>query len=111
MTADDDQLTAIAEHVPDCVVAAWVDARTGEMLHHHARSDESAAAVIDPVIEILRSPERPRSLVLLAARRVYIAHKVRRLAHRVLVVVCERSANLGVAVALVRAHADSGGDA
>lgn len=101
-------LVELAERVPDCILAAWVDARTGATLERHARRDDAEIdRMLDVVIEIVRSPERPAHTVLLAPRQVFIARRAAGDRHRVIVVVCERSPNLGLAVALVRSAAEA----
>lgn len=86
-----------------------MDARTGAILGRCAiRDDGDVELVLETVIEIVRSPERPPHTVLLAPKQVYIARRSLRDLHRVLVVVCARSPNLGLAVALVRSAADAG---
>jgi hypothetical protein len=102
------ELRAFAERVPDCVVAAWVDTRTGAVLAQHARSaDPFVAQALDAATEVMRSRERPPRMVLLSARHVHIVQRAARDANRVLVVICERSANLGLAVAIVRSLLDA----
>jgi len=96
-------LTAIVERVQDCVVAAWVDIRTGNVLAQHPpRNDAFIAPALDAAIEVMRSRERPPRMVLLADRHVHIVQRTARDPNRVLVVICDRSPNLGLAVSIVR---------
>ena len=102
-------LQAISERIDDCVVAAWVDARTGSVLEQHtARSDLFVSSALDAAAEVMRSRERPPRMVLLSEHHVHIVQRARD-AHRVLVVVCDRSPNLGMAVSMVRAMLDAEG--
>lgn len=100
-------LADVVLHVPDCLAAAWIDGRTGELLDRHVASHANVDGAVETVIEIIRSAERPQQLVLLGAQLVYIARRVNHDGHRVLVVVCERSSNLGMACAMVRAHTEA----
>ena len=96
-------LATIAERVEGCVVAAWVDIRTGAVIDQQpARDDAFIGPAIDAAIEVMRSRERPPRMVLLAARHVHIVQRTPTDPNRVLVVICERSANLGLAVSFVR---------
>lgn len=99
-------LGEISNAVPDCVVAAWVDTRTGAVRDHHAvRDDAFIPAALEAATEVMRSRERPPRMVLLSARHVHMFHRMAHDPHRVLVVICERSPNIGLAVALVRTFA------
>jgi hypothetical protein len=99
-------LPEIAGAVPDCVVAAWVDTRTGAVRDQHVVHDHGfVAGALEAAIEVMRSRERPPRMVLLSARHVYMFHRMVHDPHRVLVVICERAANIGLAVARVRAFA------
>jgi hypothetical protein len=101
------ELEAISERAPGCIIAAWVDTRTGAVLAQHAmRDDPFIAEALDAATEIMRSRERPPRMVLLSARHVHIFHRTAHDPNRVLVVICERSSNLGLAVALVRSLID-----
>lgn len=101
-------LAEIADAVDNCVAAAWVDARTGVVLDRHAgEPDAFVASAIDAATEVLRSHERPPRMVLLSKRHVHIVQRVARDPHRALVVICERSPNIGLAVALVRSFAEA----
>jgi hypothetical protein len=107
-------LAELAGAVRDCVVAAWIDARTGDVLERHAMpnaDDAEVAPALDVAAEVMRSRERPSRMVLLSPRHVHIVQRVARDAHRVLVVICERTPNIGLAVAHVRAFADSAAEA
>lgn len=105
-------LAEITERVPNCVVAAWIDARTGGVIEQRAVAETTRVGeVLETVIEIVRSPERPLHAVLLSREHVYITRRARAQAKRVLVVVCGRSPNLGVAIALVRALVDADAEA
>ncbi|HET9621843.1 MAG TPA: hypothetical protein VFP84_10770 [Kofleriaceae bacterium] len=108
-------LADIAAAVRDCVVAAWVDTRTGEVCERvvaDARHDPAfIATALDVATEVMRSRERPPRMVLLSPHHVHIVQRLARDPHRVLVVVCARSANLGLAVALVRSFTDAGAEA
>jgi hypothetical protein len=104
-------LADIAGAVRDCVVAAWIDARTGDVIERHdpprAHADELVAPALDVAAEIMRSRERPSRMVLLSPHHVHIVQRMAGEAHRVLVVICERTPNIGLAVAHVRAFADA----
>lgn len=101
-------LSDVTSAVPDCVVAAWVDTRTGAVRDQHVvREAPFIAAALDAATEVMRSRERPPRMVLLSQRHVHIFHRMTADPHRVLVVICERSANIGLAVALVRSFADA----
>jgi hypothetical protein len=95
-------LATVAERV-DCIVAAWVDIRTGAVIAQHAASDDAfIAPALEAAIEIMRSAERPPRMVLLSEHHVHIVHRNANDPYRVLVVICRRSPNLGLAVSLVR---------
>lgn len=95
-------LAQIAGELPGCVAAAAVDARTGSVLSQHVTCDDpfipQAVAV---AIEAARTCERPPRMVLLSARHLLILHRTKHDPHRVLVALCTRSPNVGVAVALM----------
>ena len=110
-------LETISDRLGDCLVAAWVDARTGNVLEQHTpdprlaampRGDDFVTSALDAAAEVMRSRERPPRMVLLSEHHVHIVQRARD-AHRVLVVVCERSPNLGLAVSMVRALVDAEG--
>jgi hypothetical protein len=104
------RLVEIAGAVPDCVVAAWVDIRTGAVREQHVVfPDPWIPSALDAAIEAMRSRERPPRMVLLSARHVHMFHRVANDPHRVLVVICSRSPNIGLAVALVRSYAGAEG--
>jgi hypothetical protein len=103
------RLVDIASAVADCIVAAWVDARTGALLEQHVVHDGPLVApALDAAAEVIRSRERPPRMVLLSAHHMHIVQRVAHEPRRALVVVCERSPNIGLAVALVRAFAAAG---
>jgi hypothetical protein len=106
-------LHELADRISDIIVAAWVDARTGIVIEHHtppsptgAHGADFVGSVLDAAGEVMRLRERPPRMVLLAARHVHIVQRTAHDPSRVLVVVCERSANLGMAVSLVRSLVD-----
>lgn len=102
------RLAEISGQVPDCVVAAWVDTRTGAVRERHVeRPATFIDAALEAATEVMRSRERPPRMVLLSARHVHMFHRMAHDPHRVLVVICERSPNIGLAVALVRSFADA----
>ncbi len=102
-------LVDISERLDDCVVAAWVDARTGSVIDQHtARAGVFVDNALGAAAEVMRSRERPPRMVLLAERHVHIVQRARD-GHRVLVVVCDRAANLGLAVSMVRAMLEAEG--
>ena len=102
-------LTDVIGAVSGCVVAAWLDARTGDLVEQHAvAAPDFVAAALDAAAEVMRTRERPPRAVLLSPGHVHIIHRV---AQRVLVVICERTANLGLAVATVRSFVDAIGAA
>jgi hypothetical protein len=111
-------LETISERIGDCIVAAWIDARTGGVLEQYAPDPRLAAtprdegfvtSALDAAAEVMRSRERPPRMVLLSAHHVHIVQRTTRDANRVLVVVCERSPNLGLAVSVVRALVETVG--
>lgn len=96
-------LTTIAERVEDCFVAAWVDTRIGSVIERHApREEPFIAPALDAAIEVMRTPERPPRMVMLSADHLHIVQRTVNDPHRVLVVICGRSQNLGLAVSVVR---------
>jgi hypothetical protein len=96
-------LEEIYEAVHDCKAAAWVDLRTGALIEQHApQSDPYVAIALDAATEVMRSRERPPRMVLLSAEHVHIIQRTVRDPYRVLVVICARSPNLGLAISLVR---------
>jgi hypothetical protein len=101
-------LHTITERVEDCIVAAWVDLRTGTVIDHHpAHGDAVIAPSLDAAIEVMRSRERPPRMVLLSERHVHLIHCTAADPQRALVVICGRSPNLGLSVSLVRALMES----
>jgi hypothetical protein len=103
------RLADIASAVTDCIVAAWVDIRTGALLEQHVvRDGPLVAPALDAAAEVMRSRERPPRMVLMSAQHIHIVQRVAHEPRRALVVVCERSPNIGLAVALVRAFAAAG---
>lgn len=104
-------LAEIAGAVRDCVVAAWLDARTGDVLERHDAPGAPDAGLVAPALdvaaEVMRAGERPSRVVLLSPHHVHIVQRVGGDATRVLVVICARTPNIGLAVAHVRAFADS----
>jgi hypothetical protein len=104
-------LADIAGAVLECVVAAWLDARTGDVLERHdmptALETDFIAPALDVAAEVMRSRERPSRMVLLSPHHVHIVQRIAHDAHRVLVVICARTPNIGLAVAHVRAFADA----
>jgi hypothetical protein len=103
------RLADIASAVTDCIVAAWVDVRTGALLEQHVvRDSPLVAPALDAAAEVMRSRERPPRMVLLSTHHIHIVQRVAHPPCRALVVVCERSPNIGLAVALVRAFAAAG---
>lgn len=100
-------LATVLERV-DCVVAAWVNTRTGAVLDQLAsRSEAFIAPALDAAIEMMRSPERPPRMVLLSPRHIHIVQRTANDPYRVLVVICDRSPNLGLAVSIVRGLMDA----
>ena len=98
------QLPDIAGAVRDCIVAAWIDTRTGAVLERHVlRDGPLVATALDAATEVMRSRERPPRMVLLSPRHVHIVQRLPADPRRALVVICERSPNIGLALALVRA--------
>ena len=102
-------LADVTDAVGGCVVAAWLDARTGELVEQcSAAPSDFVAAALDAAAEVMRTRERPPRAVLLSPGHVHIVHRV---AQRLLVVICERTSNLGLAVATVRSFVDAVGAA
>lgn len=103
------RLADIAGAVTDCIAAAWVDIRTGALLEQHVvRDGPLVAHALDAAAEVMRSRERPPRMVLMSAQHIHIIQRVAHEPRRALVVVCQRSPNIGLAVALVRAFAAAG---
>lgn len=92
-------LAEICTSVHDCVAAAWIDTRTGILQHHALRDEPFIARALEATSEVMSSLERPPRMVLLTARHVHIAQRLARDPRRVLAVICDRSPNLGLAVA------------
>lgn len=98
-------LASLAETVNRFIAAACVDTRTGTIVAHHAVRDEPfVMAALEVAIEVMRSPQRPPRVVLLSRDHAHIIQRLPHDPHRVLAVLCERSGNLGLAVALVRSR-------
>lgn len=105
------RLAEVLERVPDALMAAWIDSRTGDTLEKEITgARESAALGLEAVTEIVCSPDRPRRMVLMSAREVYIAQRPTADSHRVLVVVCSRAPNVALSVVLVGVCVNSGGE-
>jgi hypothetical protein len=103
-------LSEVAGTVRDCIAAAWVDARTGAVLEQRVMRDgPEVLPALDAAIEVMRSRERPPRMVLLSARHVHIMQRVASDPRRALIVICERSPNIGLAVALTRTFVDAEG--
>lgn len=101
-------LGEFAGTVRDCIVVAWVDARTGEVIEQHvARPGPEVEPALDAAIEVMRSRARPQRMVLLSARHVHIVQRLPSERRRVLVVICARTPNIGFAVALVRTFVEA----
>lgn len=106
------RLAEVLERVPNSVLAAWIDSRTGATLEKQAAAGRSSNTVgLEAVTEIVCSPDRPRRMVLMSAGEVFIAQRPAPDSHRVLVVVCTRSPNVGLSVVLVGVCAGEGGGA
>jgi hypothetical protein len=105
-------LDQVLERVPNSRLAAWIDSRNGATLEQLAAGtaavDAATVAGLEAVTEIVCSPDRPRRMVLMSASDVYIAQRPAADSHRVLVVVCRRTPNLGIAVVLVGICASEG---
>ncbi len=95
-------LDEVIERVPNAMMAAWIDSRSGVTMDQRASGATSSAVVgLEAVTEIVCSPDRPLRMVLMSGSEVYIAQRPTADSHHVLVVVCSRSANFGVSVVLV----------
>lgn len=106
------RLAELAGAVADCIVAAWVDVRTGAVLERHVvRDGPEVGSALDAAAEVMRSRERPPRIVLLSARHIHILQRMADDPRRALVVICERSPNIGLAVALVRTFASAAASA
>ncbi|MEZ4401358.1 MAG: hypothetical protein R3B06_15140 [Kofleriaceae bacterium] len=101
-------LRELADRAPDCLMAAWIDARTGDVAAVHP-SDAGARYqdALATSIEIIRSPQRPGRTVMLSADLVYVLQRTASDSSRVLFLLSRRTANLGVVVALVRGLAEA----
>jgi hypothetical protein len=96
-------LDEVAARIDDCVVAAWVDIRTGDVVEQRPlRSEPIESPALDAAIEAMRSRERPPRMVMLSARHVHVIQRTAHDPNRVLVVICGRSSNLGLAVSQIR---------
>ena len=104
------RLDQVLERVPNSVLAAWIDSRTGATLDRLAAAEAGASATLglEAVTEIVCSPDRPRRMVQMSASEVYIAQRPVADSHRVLVVVCSRTPNVGISVVLVGVCASEG---
>jgi len=101
-------LADLSGSVRDCIVSAWVDARSGAVIEQHVvRAGDHVAPALDAAIEVMRSRQRPPRMVLLSAHQVHIVHRMAADPRRVLVVICERTPNIGLSVALTRAFAEA----
>ena len=97
------KLSDVLERVPDSLAAAWVDARTGELLESRCISaDPHVSFGLEAMASILCSQERPHRTVLLSATHVFIAQRPSPESIQVLLVVCARAANLGFSISAVR---------
>jgi len=92
-------LAEICTSVHDCVAAAWIDTRTGVLEHHALRDEAFIAHALEAASEVMSAQERPPRMVLLTAHHVHIAQRLTSDPRRALVVICDRSPNLGLAVA------------
>lgn len=103
------KLAEVLERVPNSVLAAWIDSRTGATLEKQAAIERQGNNVgLEAVTEIVCSPDRPRRMVLMSADAVFIAQRPIADSHRVLVVMCNRTPNLGLSVVLVGLCASDG---
>lgn len=100
-------LAEICGTVHDYIAAAWIDTRAGILQHHALRDEPFIAPAFEAAREVMSSLERPPHMVLLTARHVHIAQRMTSDPRRVLVVICERPANLGLAVAGFRSIFDA----
>lgn len=110
------RLDEILERIPNAVLAAWVDSRTGNTLEKLAVGPSGLAGVsaavtagLEALNEIVCSPDRPRRMVLMSDHEVYIAQRPAADSHRVLIVVCTRSPNVAMSVVLTGVCASEGG--
>jgi hypothetical protein len=96
------KLDEILERVPNSIMAAWIDSRSGATMDKQALGNRaSSSAGLEAVTEIVCSPDRPRRMVLMSDGEVYIAQRPTDDSHHVLVVVCTRSPNVAMSVVLV----------
>lgn len=103
------RLAEVLDRVPNAVMAAWIDSRTGATLEKAVEGTQSGAEVgLEALTEIVCSPDRPRRMVLVSTREVYIAQRPTEDSHRVLVVACTRSPNVALSVVLVGVCASEG---
>jgi hypothetical protein len=103
------KLAEVLDRVPNAVMAAWIDSRTGATLERAAEgAQESATVGLEALTEIVCSPDRPRRMVLMSAGEVYIAQRPTEDSHHVLVVVCTRAPNVALSVVLVGMCASEG---
>lgn len=110
------RLDEVLERIPNAVLAAWIDSRTGNTLEKLAAGSSGLAGVSAAVLaglealnEIVCSPDRPRRMVLMSDHEVYIAQRPAADSHRVLIVVCTRSPNVAMSVVLTGVCASEGG--
>lgn len=109
------RLDEVLERIPNAVLAAWIDSRTGETLEKLAVGPAGLAGVAPGVVaglealnEIVCSPDRPRRMVLMSDHEVYIAQRRAADSHHVLIVVCARSPNVAMSVVLTGVCAGEG---
>jgi hypothetical protein len=96
-------IASIAELIPGCLAAAWVDARTGELVEHTGADAARAEELLGAAIELARTPARPAHSVMIGPDRVYYTGHATAPVRRILVVACDRSVSLGLGLAVVRA--------
>jgi hypothetical protein len=101
-------LAELACAVPDCIVAAWIDTLSGRVIEQHiVRDGPEVSASLDAATEVMRTRERPPRMVLLSSRCIHIIQRSAEDRRRAVVVICDRSPNIGLAVALVRTFAEA----
>ena len=101
-------LAEITAAVRDCIVAAWIDTRTGQVIEQQVvRDGPDVAPALDAATEVMRTRERPPRMVLMSSRYIHIIQRSAPDPRRAVVVICQRTPNIGLAVALVRAFTEA----
>lgn len=96
-------LVDVLRLVPECVAAAWLDARTAEV-RELRRCDTSAeiAFGIEAAASVVCAEDRPPRVVLFSDSHLFVAQRTAPALGPVLLVVFRRSSNIGLSIATIR---------